>query len=146
MEKISAFFSLEPEIIYFSGCRLTAEAGPKDFVIVAQWFCGLTFDRYYQGTAPWSTLPPLTDHLRNALSARSAPYFGRADHPSRARTHVQPGGVGASGTHYDGFIQNDVRKLRREDLYGQCHDHQSRIRRNVCHCAGNPDSAPPLAH
>lgn len=42
--------------------RLTAEAGPKDFIVVAQWYCGLTFDRYFKGPASWATLPPLTDH------------------------------------------------------------------------------------
>lgn len=42
--------------------RLTAEATPGDFIIVAPWYCGLTFDRYYKGAAAWSTLPPLKDH------------------------------------------------------------------------------------
>ena len=42
--------------------RLTVEASPGDFVIVFPWHCGLTFERYFKGTTPWSTLPPLTDH------------------------------------------------------------------------------------
>jgi hypothetical protein len=42
--------------------RLTKEAGPGDFIIVHPWFCGITFDRYYQGPASWNTLPPLKDH------------------------------------------------------------------------------------
>ena len=42
--------------------RLAAEAAPGDFILVAPWYCGITFDRYYKGSAAWSTLPPLTDH------------------------------------------------------------------------------------
>jgi hypothetical protein len=42
--------------------RLTKESGPGDFIIVNPWFCGITFDRYYQGPASWNTLPPLKDH------------------------------------------------------------------------------------
>jgi hypothetical protein len=42
--------------------QLTAEADPQDFVIVGQWYCGITFDRYFKGAAAWTTLPPLTDH------------------------------------------------------------------------------------
>jgi hypothetical protein len=62
--------------------RLTAEAGPKDFVIVAQWFCGLTFDRYFKGPAPWSTLPPLTDHRTHRYDLVQAQL--------RARDPIQP--------------------------------------------------------
>jgi hypothetical protein len=42
--------------------RLAAEAARGDFIVVAPWYCGLTFDRYYRGSAAWSTLPPLNDH------------------------------------------------------------------------------------
>jgi len=42
--------------------RLTKEAGPGDFIVVNPWYCGITFDRYYKGTASWNTLPPLKDH------------------------------------------------------------------------------------
>jgi hypothetical protein len=42
--------------------RLAAEASPGDFIVVAPWYCGLTFERYYKGSAAWSTLPPLQDH------------------------------------------------------------------------------------
>lgn len=43
-------------------CRLTAEAGPQDYVIVTPWMCGITFDRYFQSPPAWTTLPPLADH------------------------------------------------------------------------------------
>ena len=45
--------------------RLAANACAGDYIIVAPWYCGLTFARYYQGSAGWETLPPLKDHSRH---------------------------------------------------------------------------------
>lgn len=42
--------------------QIEKTSSPGDFVIVTPWFCGLTFDRYFHGTAQWQTLPPLADH------------------------------------------------------------------------------------
>lgn len=42
--------------------RVAAEAAPNDLVVVTPWFCGVTFQRYYHGRAPWITIPPLADH------------------------------------------------------------------------------------
>lgn len=42
--------------------RLTREAVAEDFILVHPWYAGITFARYYQGTAKWETLPPLSDH------------------------------------------------------------------------------------
>jgi hypothetical protein len=43
--------------------RAIAEnAGRGDFVIVNPWTCGVSFARYYAGSAPWQTLPALADH------------------------------------------------------------------------------------
>ena len=42
--------------------RLSSEVAPSDYVIVHPWYCGVTFERYYKGAAPWTTLPPLEDH------------------------------------------------------------------------------------
>jgi hypothetical protein len=42
--------------------RLSTEVDPNDYVIVHPWYCGVTFNRYYKGAAPWTTLPPLEDH------------------------------------------------------------------------------------
>jgi hypothetical protein len=42
--------------------RLSTEVGPNDYVIVHPWHVGVTFERYYKGAAPWTTLPPLEDH------------------------------------------------------------------------------------
>jgi hypothetical protein len=42
--------------------RLTKEVTREDYVVVTPWFCGISFERYYKGVAPWSTLPPLDDH------------------------------------------------------------------------------------
>jgi hypothetical protein len=41
---------------------LNTAATPKDYIIVQPWLYGITFDHYYNGAAPWDTLPPLTDH------------------------------------------------------------------------------------
>jgi len=42
--------------------RLSTEVTPHDYVIVHPWQRGVTFNRYYKGAAPWTTLPPLEDH------------------------------------------------------------------------------------
>jgi len=41
--------------------RLREQANPGDLVLVYPWYCGITFNRYYQGPAPWTTLPALAD-------------------------------------------------------------------------------------
>lgn len=41
--------------------RLHQEAGPKDLILVYPWYHGVTFNRYYTGAAPWTTLPALAD-------------------------------------------------------------------------------------
>jgi hypothetical protein len=42
--------------------RLSSEVARNDYVIVHPFFCGVTFNRYYKGAAPWTTLPPLHDY------------------------------------------------------------------------------------
>jgi hypothetical protein len=42
--------------------RLAAESVAGDLVLVSPWYCGLTFERYYNGPAHWETIPPLADH------------------------------------------------------------------------------------
>jgi hypothetical protein len=42
--------------------QLSSELAPNDYVIVHPFFCGVTFNRYYKGAAPWTTLPPLDDY------------------------------------------------------------------------------------
>ncbi len=39
--------------------QLNREAAPGDLVLIHPWFCGATFHRYYSGSAPWLTIPPL---------------------------------------------------------------------------------------
>lgn len=41
---------------------LETQAGPRDLIVVNPWFAGISFARYYQGPAPWMTLPDLPDH------------------------------------------------------------------------------------
>ena len=42
--------------------ELQNRARPGDFIVVYPCHCGITFDRYYKGRIPWTTLPALTDH------------------------------------------------------------------------------------
>ena len=42
--------------------QFSAQVAPNDYVIVHPWHCGTTFKRYYEGAAPWTTLPPLEDY------------------------------------------------------------------------------------
>jgi hypothetical protein len=37
-------------------------AAAGDLVLVNPWSCGISFNRYYHGAAPWTTLPALADH------------------------------------------------------------------------------------
>jgi len=59
--------------------HLEATVAADDLVIVHPWYLGVSFSRYYHGRAPWSTLPPLTDHrfhrydLLKAQLARANP-------------------------------------------------------------------------
>jgi hypothetical protein len=46
----------------FIAAQLSAQGAPNDYVIVHPWYCGVTFQRYYKGATPWTTLPPLEDH------------------------------------------------------------------------------------
>ncbi len=42
--------------------RLAAAAAPDDLIIVTPWAYGISFHRYFKGSTPWTTLPPLADH------------------------------------------------------------------------------------
>jgi hypothetical protein len=50
-----------------AAARLSSEVRDGDLVLVHPWFCGPTFDRYYNGKAAWLTLPPLADHRLQRL-------------------------------------------------------------------------------
>ena len=42
--------------------RTIAEtAGKDDLVVVLPWYFGVTFERYYRGAAPWTTVPPIAE-------------------------------------------------------------------------------------
>jgi hypothetical protein len=47
--------------------RLQQLAAPGDFILVDQWYNGATFSRYFSGSTPWSTLPPLEDQTLQRL-------------------------------------------------------------------------------
>ena len=42
--------------------KLGKLANTGDVIVVAPWYLGVSFARYYEGAAPWTTLPPITDH------------------------------------------------------------------------------------
>lgn len=37
-------------------------AGPRDLILVNEWYNGISFHRYYRGEARWMTVPDLSDH------------------------------------------------------------------------------------
>jgi hypothetical protein len=41
--------------------RLREQAKRNDLILVYPWYCGVTFNHYYQGSTPWTTLPALAD-------------------------------------------------------------------------------------
>lgn len=42
--------------------KLQQSAVPGDMILMAHWYYGVSFDRYYTGSVPWMTLPPIRDH------------------------------------------------------------------------------------
>jgi hypothetical protein len=42
--------------------RVAASAAPDDLVVVSSWYYGVSFNRYYTGTARWLTMPDIPDH------------------------------------------------------------------------------------
>jgi len=47
--------------------RLAKFAAPGDFILVDQWHNGASFSRYFSGSTPWTTLPPLEDQSLQRL-------------------------------------------------------------------------------
>ncbi len=41
---------------------LREQAGPDDLIVLHPWYYGISFERYYQGKTPWTTIPELADH------------------------------------------------------------------------------------
>lgn len=72
-------------------------AQPDDLVVVSPWFLAVSFNRYYKGAAPWSTIPPLedtsvhrTDLLARQLQAEDpiAPLLARVESTLRGGHRV----------------------------------------------------------
>jgi len=42
--------------------EVTTAAAPQDLVVVLPWYYGVSFNRYYSGSARWLTLPDIPDH------------------------------------------------------------------------------------
>lgn len=59
--------------------EIAKAATPNDLVVVFPWYCGITFDRYYRGPAPWITLPDVADHRYHVhLAIREKMELGEA--------------------------------------------------------------------
>ena len=74
-----------------------AGAQRDDLVVVSPWFLAVSFNRYYVGAAPWSTIPPLedtsvhrTDLLARQLQAEDpiAPLVTRVENTLRGGHRV----------------------------------------------------------
>jgi hypothetical protein len=59
--------------------KIASLATADDLVVVSPWYCGVTFDRYYHGSAPWETVPPVAvrrihryDLLKRAMMSADA--------------------------------------------------------------------------
>ncbi|HEU6448002.1 MAG TPA: hypothetical protein VFV23_06160 [Verrucomicrobiae bacterium] len=42
--------------------KLSATVSPEDYIVVTPWFDGISFNYYFRGSTPWTTIPPLPDH------------------------------------------------------------------------------------
>jgi hypothetical protein len=78
--------------------QIAAAARAEDLVVVYPWTCGVTFDRYYRGPAPWITVPELAQHKHHLLvpvaekmklgDAGFAPELERVEHVLRTGGRV----------------------------------------------------------
>ncbi|PYK59274.1 MAG: hypothetical protein DME43_09320 [Verrucomicrobia bacterium] len=41
---------------------VAAQAAPSDLIVVVPWQFGIPFNSYYRGSAPWMTIPNISDH------------------------------------------------------------------------------------
>ncbi|HYK91745.1 MAG TPA: hypothetical protein VE398_23465, partial [Acidobacteriota bacterium] len=71
------------------------EARPDDLVIVNPWYLGISFSRYYRGSAPWTTFPSLqerTVHRYDLLKDRMRQPETIAEDIRRISATLQQGG------------------------------------------------------
>jgi hypothetical protein len=58
--------------------RLEKEAGPNDVIVVNTWSRGLSFNRYYHGSAQWLTVPQISErrvHRYDLLQTKMTEFF-----------------------------------------------------------------------
>jgi uncharacterized membrane protein len=58
---------------------VAAQAAPSDLIVVVPWQFGIPFNRYYRGSAPWVTIPNITDHRIHRYDFIKAKML--SDHP-----------------------------------------------------------------
>lgn len=62
-----------------AGRAVTERAAPKDLVLVVPWQFGIPFNRYYHGSAHWTTIPIIEDHSVHRYDLFKAKML--SDHP-----------------------------------------------------------------
>lgn len=75
--------------------KLNVEAQKNDLILVGDWVEGVSFSRYYRGTAPWQTIPPLADHSihRFDLAHRGLGHYSQlAGYLARMESTLRGGG------------------------------------------------------
>ncbi len=71
------------------------EARPDDLVIINPWYLGISFNRYYQGGAPWVTFPALQDntiHRHDLVKERMTNPESISEDIRRITSTMQQGG------------------------------------------------------
>ena len=62
-----------------AGRAVTERASPHDLVLVVPWQFGIPFNRYYHGSAHWTTIPKIEDHAVHRYDLLKAKML--SDHP-----------------------------------------------------------------
>jgi hypothetical protein len=62
-----------------AGRAVSERAAPQDLVLVVPWQFGIPFNRYYHGSAHWTTIPKIEDHAVHRYDLLKAKML--SDHP-----------------------------------------------------------------
>jgi len=69
-----------------AGRAMTERAAPNDLVLVVPWQFGIPFNRYYHGSAHWTTIPKIEDHAVHRYDLFKAKML--SDHPIDDLTEI----------------------------------------------------------
>jgi hypothetical protein len=79
----------------FVASAMARKARPQDLVIVNPWYLGVSFSRYYRGSAPWMTFPGLQEtalHRYDLLKERMRQPEAISEDIARISSTLQRGG------------------------------------------------------